>query len=261
MSGSIRPLQGIPTISRSYESYVNPNARCPECGKAVFFYQSPDGGRVFFEELGPPWPKHPCTDNTSIPNRIEASPISSTSKTYKWQEQGWEPFFINVITSVDNEFVKLTGTFRDENVRLYIRKTVSNLSTVTISLLRKVAENRYDLSYVNAQSNTKTTSAFSVLWEARDYLGKVKPVTKSNRSKRKKITPAQKAKPPKKLPSSDNSGSSKNAKAKRTICRKPNKQKHNTKDTPNQRRDENSTATAMSIGVLPRFCGHFKEAR
>jgi len=46
------------------ESYVNPNARCPVCGAQVFFYQSPYGGRVYFDELGWPWPKHPCTDNS-----------------------------------------------------------------------------------------------------------------------------------------------------------------------------------------------------
>lgn len=44
-------------------SYVNPNAHCPVCGDRVYFYQSPNGGRVFFDDLGWPWPKHPCTDN------------------------------------------------------------------------------------------------------------------------------------------------------------------------------------------------------
>jgi hypothetical protein len=38
----------------TYPSYVNPNARCPVCGASVYFYQSPYGGRVFFDELGPP---------------------------------------------------------------------------------------------------------------------------------------------------------------------------------------------------------------
>jgi hypothetical protein len=50
----------------TYPSYVNPNARCPVCGAQVYFYQSPYGGRVFFDELGPPWPKHPCTDNPVV---------------------------------------------------------------------------------------------------------------------------------------------------------------------------------------------------
>src|SRR5688572_18159931 len=43
----------------TFASFVNPNARCPVCDAPVFFYQSPYGGRVFFDELGPPWPKHP----------------------------------------------------------------------------------------------------------------------------------------------------------------------------------------------------------
>jgi hypothetical protein len=50
---------------RTVESYINPNAYCPVCGQHVFFYQSPYGGRVFFDDVGWPWPKHPCTDNRS----------------------------------------------------------------------------------------------------------------------------------------------------------------------------------------------------
>ncbi|MGY2902939.1 hypothetical protein [Bradyrhizobium sp. URHC0002] len=42
--------------------YVNPNARCPECNASVFFYANEHGSRVFFDHLGPPWRKHPCTD-------------------------------------------------------------------------------------------------------------------------------------------------------------------------------------------------------
>lgn len=52
-------------LFRTIDSYVNPNATCPVCGKTVFFYQSPHGGRVFFDALGWPWPKHPCTDTTA----------------------------------------------------------------------------------------------------------------------------------------------------------------------------------------------------
>ncbi len=46
--------------------YVNPNANCPVCGAPVFYYQNELGSRVFFDELGPPWPKHPCTDHGPI---------------------------------------------------------------------------------------------------------------------------------------------------------------------------------------------------
>ena len=41
-----------------------PNANCPECGQRVHFRQLDNGGRVFFDALGPLWPKHPCTDNS-----------------------------------------------------------------------------------------------------------------------------------------------------------------------------------------------------
>lgn len=44
--------------------FVYPNASCPVCGANVFFYQNEHGSRVFFDELSPPWPKHPCTDST-----------------------------------------------------------------------------------------------------------------------------------------------------------------------------------------------------
>jgi hypothetical protein len=29
----------------------------------VYFYSNQFGSRVYFDDLGPPWPKHPCTDN------------------------------------------------------------------------------------------------------------------------------------------------------------------------------------------------------
>lgn len=57
----------------SYETFTTPNAACPVCGANVFFYQSPNGGRVFFDELGPPWPKHPCTDRRNIPSKPKRS--------------------------------------------------------------------------------------------------------------------------------------------------------------------------------------------
>jgi len=43
--------------------FVDHNARCPVCYEKVFYYQNAHGSRVFFDELGPPWTKHPCTDN------------------------------------------------------------------------------------------------------------------------------------------------------------------------------------------------------
>jgi hypothetical protein len=67
---------------KSYTSYVNPNARCPVCHEQVYFYQSPFGGRVFFDDLGWPWPKHGCTDN----------PSAQSGKIHRLQQTRSRPF-------------------------------------------------------------------------------------------------------------------------------------------------------------------------
>ncbi len=116
----------------TYPSYVNPNARCPVCGCAVYFYQSPYGGRVFFDELGPPWPKHPCTDNPVVrqhfssaerrasflicatpqpdesgsetserkePAEVKTPSAAATPRLAMWAEAGWMPFVVTKIVS------------------------------------------------------------------------------------------------------------------------------------------------------------------
>lgn len=109
----------------TYPSYVNPNARCPVCGCAVYFYQSPYGGRVFFDELGPPWTKHPCTDNPVvrhyfssaegrarflISSKIESAasdsptgerkePTVAPARLVTWVSEGWMPFIVSQIVN------------------------------------------------------------------------------------------------------------------------------------------------------------------
>lgn len=125
----------------TYPSYVNPNARCPVCGASVYFYQSPYGGRVFFDELGPPWPKHPCTDNPVVRHhfssaegrarilvtaasqsekldsetaqRAQATPIEPTitnaqpPRLAAWVEAGWMPFVVTKIVYPKKENVTI----------------------------------------------------------------------------------------------------------------------------------------------------------
>lgn len=73
--GTFGALAGIVTV---------PNSRCPVCGATVFYYESPYGGRVFFDALGPPWPKHPCTDNG-----VSRTPAQASSKP--WHAKDWLP--------------------------------------------------------------------------------------------------------------------------------------------------------------------------
>ena len=65
--------------------YVNPNARCPACGAPVFFYANASGSRVYFDDLGPPWPKHPCTDHPRYKPRPSTEAISAPTRRARGQ--------------------------------------------------------------------------------------------------------------------------------------------------------------------------------
>ncbi len=56
---------GIPPIKSQERSYTCPNASCPVCGESVFYFCNTNGSSIFFDHLGPPWPKHPCTDKAT----------------------------------------------------------------------------------------------------------------------------------------------------------------------------------------------------
>lgn len=113
------------------ESFVNPNAHCPVCGAAVYFYQSPYGGRVFFDDLGPPWPKHPCTDNGSPP-RARVPAVSFPAPTVQWIRDGWRPATITSNTESTNGWrnitVNLVGTVEGHSY-LVTEQARQNLSS------------------------------------------------------------------------------------------------------------------------------------
>lgn len=113
----------------SLESYCTPNARCPVCGKAVFYYQSEYGGRVFFDELGPPWPKHPCTDiqafryapSSRNPPRPSPNQPAQSRQPFSWEQEGWSPFLDVYIARADKADVSMVkGVYGTQRVRSYV---------------------------------------------------------------------------------------------------------------------------------------------
>jgi hypothetical protein len=97
------------------ESYVNPNAHCPVCGATVYFYRSPYNGRVFFDDLGWPWPKHPCTDNFREPRRAQDVPRPEPA----WRLEGWHPLVSSKVHAGGCRTL-VTGDFHDEFLEVYI---------------------------------------------------------------------------------------------------------------------------------------------
>jgi hypothetical protein len=99
-SGSIsavaKPFQTI-------VSYVNPKARCPVCGERVYFYQSPHGGRVFFNDLGWPWEKHGCTDNPKSQSGIVKTVAQSVHTSFRNREgEPLDLYELSSLTEKDN---------------------------------------------------------------------------------------------------------------------------------------------------------------
>jgi len=90
--------------------WISPNARCPICGASVYFYANEHGSRVFFDELGPPWPKHPCTDNPTQPvttvGRRQAPSLrdfSATRHPSKMRDHRWKMYAVKGITIEDGQ--------------------------------------------------------------------------------------------------------------------------------------------------------------
>jgi hypothetical protein len=99
-------------------SYVNPNARCPVCGASVYFYRSPYNGRVYFDDLGPPWPKHGCTDSGRwrTTRQFEVRAGQTFVVRSQWGE-GWEPLCSSWVVETGGRTV-LTGDLGGKSAEL-----------------------------------------------------------------------------------------------------------------------------------------------
>lgn len=129
--GSTRIFEGNFLNHRiSYESFVNPNAKCPVCKAPVFFYQSPYGGRVFFDKLGHPWLKHPCTD-TSLRNldvrlnkELRGDEVAmNLSREGNWENEGWESLVCYQV-EIDDEMDRIRFVGYLSKYTEYIRSDV-----------------------------------------------------------------------------------------------------------------------------------------
>ena len=65
-----------------YGSVTVPNARCSLCSSRVFFYESELGGRVLFDALGPPWPKHSCDRDQSSASQEKSADWSARRASF-----------------------------------------------------------------------------------------------------------------------------------------------------------------------------------
>lgn len=107
---------------RSAEAFIDPNAQCPVCGASVFYYQNSHGSRVFFDDLGWPWPKHPCTDNP-------ASQIGKIKRQKKSRKRIARSAYLTFILYELDKFSK-----EDNYILLKFRSLKNRLIVRTIQL-------------------------------------------------------------------------------------------------------------------------------
>ena len=133
---------------------------------------------MFFDDLCPPWPKHPCTDSRSIPKMITPAAfparLSGRAQNYRWQADGWSPFFIHSVSRVDGSILQASGSFVDKALSVFFCKEI-NLSEVpsqitreSVAYLRTKVEGKYELSLViSSSAGHVTADAFTSLLAAR----------------------------------------------------------------------------------------------
>jgi hypothetical protein len=149
-------------------SLTIPNAKCPVCGCRVFFYQNEYGSRVFFDDLGPPWPKHPCTDNSwyasPASGKIVAAGFEEERPRRKVAVEEWQPC---VIYRKNGSRLILKELGVDKFVRLAL--SPENLSSVfPVGFIREVSKRVLKLSYVHACIRFERHVYFEILVR-RDY--------------------------------------------------------------------------------------------
>lgn len=133
------------------ESYVNPNAHCPVCGCPVFFYRSPHNGRVFFDSLGPPWPKHRCTDNRREPQRTTQSWLD-VAPAPTWRDGGWSPLLSPRVSSgVDRSGIR--GDCETCFVDLILPRG-TKIDYDTPILLRSILPDLYEATFLASDSSS-----------------------------------------------------------------------------------------------------------
>lgn len=153
-------------IFRTYRDllfgFTNPNANCPVCGAKVYFYSSPFGGRVFFDELGPPWPKHPCTDNGRFVSVLSIKAPLQAKASLQFNRDGWVPFLCQDINPLRNDpaICQLTGLINEQKKTFFAVK--AGLSEGAPFLIKFSDDNEIWLSTIVSTKNEIKAENFRV---------------------------------------------------------------------------------------------------
>ncbi len=95
---------------------------CPSCKSNVYFFQCDHQSRVFFDDLGPPWPLHFCFLRRNGSRQFAPRPsgkvalTTMTNVTVSVQSQNYG-LLTGMEKSIDNAIVKRAGQKPDSSLR------------------------------------------------------------------------------------------------------------------------------------------------
>ena len=154
-----------------------PNAVCPACGADVFFYQSPFGGKVYFDELQPPWPKHPCMDS-QLQNVRQVAPERVTIPSYLSDPaHRWRPLICKSIKK-GNECVELAVAASDDVRTLFGKLSKKVLDMGAPFFIRFVSKGAYEISTLRAKHDEPCEIRFMAFSHFADLVDANRPPTK-----------------------------------------------------------------------------------
>ena len=161
VSRATTPSASVASTTRLPQSirWARPNAVCPVCGAFVYFYANEFGSRVYFDEIGPPWPKHPCTDNAmqstgTSPKSSRTSPTLYSPAVGRQKVASWPP------DTTLKAFIVLQQVRQDKSAtlihlqQLYTKSKVEVWETpanVSLEVGQLVFVDGGSLSYVDAE--------------------------------------------------------------------------------------------------------------
>lgn len=132
---------------------VIPNAGCPVCGSAVYFYQSDDGSRVYFDELGPPWPKHSCTNQLNT-KTVSSGAARLAAHNTRWDAEGWHSLESPRVFRIgEGTLRRVRGTYGDVERTFLFR--IKDDVTLNVVRFREPKEGVFELSFLARMENTK----------------------------------------------------------------------------------------------------------
>lgn len=119
-SAETSDLFAVPKVPRRY---TKPNERCAFCDAPVFFRRLANGGRVYFDDPGSPWRKHPCTDRTS----------TSYLGPFGDAKDGWPQVTKLFAETIGPDCLRLTGQFVGRHWHTFVKRDDLGLGPMSAS--------------------------------------------------------------------------------------------------------------------------------